>query len=350
MTLLWIDGFETYGTGTGSETVMVQSGLYSAVGQGCTSAKARTGTKSIEPGSFVRSFGVNPSTVGVGCAMYFEAYPQETISSYAELFFFYDQDGNQQCCFKVGQNGALILYKGNNFVGLPPTEEIGRSADGVVPLGQWCHMEVKFTPNDTESGIEIRVNEETVYVNSVFEIYGGASTTASVKFRCSIVGTDLFLDDLYAWDTTGSFNNDFIGDKRVGTILPVADTSIADWSPNTGATGYTQIDETPYDSDTSYVEATTGGDVSQFQLDELSGTVFAVSGFQLVTTARKTDAGPCSMRTNVITNGLTANGDTETMTTQYVSRVQIFEISPDTGTMWTRPELDNVLVEIERLT
>ena len=346
MAIIWMDGFEHYGTGTTGRTNMVNFGVYADGGvSSLSSTQARSGTLSCRGGDFQRSFAANKTTVGVGCAIWLDSLPTTDVLDY---FIFRDPDGNILCRFGLSNSQEFVLYRANNV-------EISRSAPGQLTAGGWYHHECKFVPNGATSAIELRINEVTVYSNNSFPIGSNsgsfpgstATSTASVAFDLGGI-TYTYLDDLYAWDTSTSYNNTFLGDKRIATMFPDGDTAEADWTPNSGTTGYTQIDETAIDSDTTYVSSATVGDISEFNFQAMPTGAVAISAVQIYTAARKTDVGTCDIATDIVSGATSTAGATQVCTTSYVYAQNIFQTDPNTGALWTKAGVDAAKIRIER--
>ena len=345
MAIIWMDGFEHYGTSSTGRANMVNYGAYSNAGiTGFSTTVVRTGLISLQNPEIVRSFKGSYGTVGVGCALYF------TNLNYApsqwEIFQFFDPSSSILIHLGISNAQEIIVFRGNG------TTEVGRSAAGIITTGAWNHFEVKFSPNGATSAIEVRVNEVTVYTNNSFQIGDSgtgltATTTSAIEFYSRLT-TDIYLDDLYAWNTSGSYNNDFIGDKRVATMYPDGDTAEADWTPNSGGTGYTQIDEATPDGDTTYVSTATVGHISEFNFQSMPTGAIGINAVQIYTAAKKTDTGTCDVRTDIVSGAFSTAGPTQTCTTAYVYKENIFETDPNTGALWTKAGVDAAKIRIER--
>lgn len=344
MAIIWMDGFEHYGTGTTGKDNMVNYGVYSTGGTSSISnTRARSGTLSCRTPDFRRSFNANLTTAGVGCAIWLDSLPA-TDTLY--FFQFRDNNGNVLCRFGLSNSQELVLYRQNSV-------EIGRSAPGQITAGGWFHYECKFVPNGATSSIELRINEVTVYSNNSFPIGNvsgpgnTATSTASVEFQLANVVWS-YLDDFFAWDSSTSYNNTFLGDKRVATMFPNGDTVAAAWTPNAGVTGYTQISETAIDGDTTYVSTATVGAISEFDFEPMPTAAVALSAVQIYTAARKTDTGTCNIGTDIVSGATSSAGATQVCTTSYIYAQNIFQTDPNTGALWTKAGVDAAKIRIER--
>ena len=152
----------------------------------------------------------------------------------------------------------------------------------------------------------------------------GTAEIAMVRFSNHHISSGnrhtLRLDDVYVCDTSGSRNNDFLGDVKVVTLRPNADTAQADFTPSAGSVHYSLVAEAPDDDgDATYVESGTVGHKDLYGYQDLTGTPAAIMAVQLATVARKDDAGSRSLRAVLKSGATTANGATRVLGTSYAA-------------------------------
>jgi hypothetical protein len=158
----------------------------------------------------------------------------------------------------------------------------------------------------------------------------------------------LRFDDVYFCYTSGSRNNDFLGDVRVVTLRPNADMTQADFTPSVGSVHYSLVAEAPdNDGDATYVESGTVGHKDLYGYQDLTGTPAAILAVQLATVARKDDAGGRSLRAVLKSGATTANGTTRVLGTSYALYDDRFEVDPATGTAWTKAGVDALEAGVE---
>jgi hypothetical protein len=142
-------------------------------------------------------------------------------------------------------------------------------------------------------------------------------------------------------DRDGSRNNDFLGDVKVVTLRPNADTAQADFTLSAGSVHYSLLAEAPDDDgDASYVESGTVGHKDLYGYQDLTGTPAAIMAVQITTVARKDDAGSRSLRKVLRSGATTANGATRGLGTSYALYDDRFEVDPATGAAWTKAGVD----------
>lgn len=348
--LLWIDGFDIYGTSSTGVTNMLE-GVYAEItaNSSPTTTQARTGVNSYGlslNGTFRRIFGSNLATVGVGMAWFFNSLP--TASNAIMLAQFLDNGGSAVCTITMSTTGQIEVRTG----GVSGT--VRASSSPVLVTTAWQHVEIKTTFHATTGACEIRVNGQTI-LNASNINTDALGTSYSSQVRVGSGGTagfptgnpSVFVDDIFAWDLSGTYNNDFIGDKKVYALVPTSDTAVADWLPDTGSTGYTQIDEIPPVS-TDYIQANTVGDESEFGMSNLPSDVTNVLGIQFYTKMLKTDAGDSSVQVSVVSGASDASGADRPITTNATVYTDVFEEDPDTSAPWTLSGVDAMLARVAR--
>lgn len=349
MALIWCDGFDHYGV-IGNLT----EGVYAEVGSGFTliTTNPRTGTHHIRSATnntvLRRVLGGAKTTVGIGAAFYLDQLPD--VNSACNLFNFHDAANAAQVSVFVQTTGTIRVNRGRSNGGTL----LGETASPVITANAYQHVEVLVFFSQTVGTVEVRVNGVTVLSLS------GVDTVNTALVECSqvnIASSDgavtvfIDVDDLFCYDNTGSFNNIFIGDRRVLTLFPNANTIQADWTPVGAATGFECIDETSPDGDTTYINATVPGSpgaISEFGIQNLPAGISAVSAVVIVEMARKTEAGPANTQWSVISGASETAGTDKPMTEIYTYRQDVFETDPSSAAPFTPTQVDNLLIKVER--
>lgn len=347
--LLWMDSFDIYGTSTTGNTNMLE-GVYAQItGAGSpTTAQARTGANSYTFPNLVTSirriFGADKATVGVGYGIYIENLPN--VSNAMCLATFLNNGGTAVASVTVSTTGQIEVRTGG------PSGTVRATSAPALVTTAWQHVEMKLTFHATTGAAEIRVNGQTVINASNINTDGAAGGVAA-QVRIGLdttpgaTPTTWYIDDLFAWDLSGTYNNDFIGDKKVYVLVPNADTAAADWTPNSGSTGYTQIDEIP-PSSSDYIQGTVVGDISEFELTDLPSDVTNVLALQFYTKMLKTDAGDSNVQMSAVSGASAAAGTDRPITTNATVYTDVFEEDPDTNAPWTLSGVNGMLARAAR--
>ena len=356
MALLWCDGFEHYGvTGNMTEGAWAQGDVNDTL----STVNPRTGTHCIRDangsraGQFRRVLGGAKTTVGIGGAWYLQNLP--TVNDRFCPYVFNDAANAPQITIVVQSTGTIAVKRGDRN-----GTQLGITASPVVVAEAYQHIEALVFFSQTVGTVEVRVNGVTVLS------LAGVDTVATSLVECSQVmffssassGINtstsagmVDLDDVFCYDGTGSFNNTFIGDRRVLTLFPNANTAEADWTAVGAATGYECIDEASPDGDTTYISAGIPGSpatISEFGFQNLPAGISSISGVVIVEMARKTEAGPANTQWSIISGASETAGADKPMTEIYTYRQDVFETDPASAAPFTPSEVDGLLGKVER--
>jgi len=359
MTILWMDGFDHYGAGTGTPTdpgyVNMLAGPYSAFSRvdriQVNTTRPRTGSYSIaciDSGYVRRSLGSSHNTAGFGFALYMESLPS---ASNALGVRYTDASNNEVCIFSIQTNGSFGLGYTNLY---GDYVSYASHTTPEVTSGTWNYIEV--LPNLSAGTFQVHVNGALVWsaTGIIYTSVHGSVSLDQLQFGCfGNVGGTYYFDDVVCWDTAGTINNTFIGDRRVATLFPDGDTSTANWHLNGASSGYQCINQAVPDGDTTYLSALSTDSLpesSTFTVQDLPGTVGYVTAIQTYTSVKKTDTGTATVAVDMVSGSYTATGTTKPVTVDYQYQQQIFETDPATGTLWTPSGVNSARVSVRRVT
>lgn len=339
--LIWADCFDQYGT----LAAMLQ-GAYTyenTYGLSLDTSNPRNGTTALKcanNGFVKRNLGENKKTFGIGAAYYFDAFPSTgdfRIMSGADL------DGNLLWSITSTNDGRIKLCRGDTS-----GTQLAVS-DQVLLSKAYQYLEFKVTTGDSDGAFEVRVDGVTVLDISAIDNNNGSSGAlpSQVQFGARYNGP-VYIDDMICWDTSGDYFNDFPGDHRVRLAALDGDTAQADWTQNTGATGYGALIEIPADGDTTYVEALEPYLASEYDFADTPDDVGQVSGVFLQSMLRKTDTGDCDVQMSLVSGSSEALGTERPMTTLYTYYGDAFVVDPNTGAPFTPADLSAARVKITR--
>lgn len=283
MSLLWIDGFEKYGTVNASvNPTGLLHGKYSCVSpddcevvEGRYSGKAlkidynltQLTTPDLSPGSKTLIVGFNFKVLnGKELSLIDFRHPGaqgETI-------------GYQQLTFRINSSGEIVVDRGNTAIITTNTANI--------QLDTWYAFEAKVYCDDSSGTCNVYLDHvevgsfsgDTRHRNSEA---GAFDRYSRVMFRTVESSNHLVVDDFYVFDNTGNTNNDVIGERfQVACLSPTSDAS-GNFSPSTGNDMYAVIDEDAQDA--NYISDDTSGNRAVFETtnltaNEATGTIKGV--------------------------------------------------------------------------
>lgn len=219
---------------------------------------------------------------------------------------------------------------------------LGTPAATPLPVNTWVYVEAKFTISDTVGVVVVRVNGTPVIslTNQDTRNAGNATANTVRMGPAASFGTSLDFDDLYICDTTGSVNNDFLGDCKVEQVLPTGAGASTLWTPSAGSNWDAVNDSPAPDGDTTYVSSATAGQTDLYAFGDLgvaSGTVKAV---QATVLARKDDAGSRSLAVVARPGSTDRVGATQAVGDNYAGYTEVWNTNPDTAAAWTVAEVN----------
>lgn len=345
--LLFMESFDYFGVTEANMT----DGLYAEVGAGfqLSTINPRTGThsglRSSGAALLRRVLGGAKTTVGQGLAMHINQLPGS--NNQFVICDFRDTANAVQLTVVLQSTGIIAIKRGG-----PAGTELGATASPAIVAQAYQHVETLVTFDDTVGSVEVRVNGVTVLSLT------GVDTVQSANVECSQVAiftnssdVTVFIDDYFVYDDTGSFNNTFIGDRRVLTLFPNADTAQEDWVPSTGTDSFAMVDEADPDDDSTFLSAAAGlspSPVTELGLDNLPSGVGSISAVMTLHRSRKTDAATANMQASVVSGASASVGADRPLTEQYTYYGDVIEADPDTAAPFTPAAVDALKLKIER--
>ena len=222
--------------------------------------------------------------------------------------------------------------------------KIVNSSDSVVATSSqvystnWNYAELKMTVNGASGSASLHMNGEEMIAPVTGNF--GSSPIGMVYLWSGTSGgggSGNQWDDMYVLDTTGSYNNDFLGDCRVETLFPSGAGSSTIWTPNSGA-NYAAVDEQAIDSDTTYVKSSVAGDKDMYVYDDV--TEESVFGVQTCLTARKDSTNLRRVKSVARIGGVDYDSAAEhTLTTGYLVHTRLMDTDP-AAAAWTAANLN----------
>lgn len=355
--ILWADSFDHYG----SDKTNMLDGAWAEVSQlaSLSTAHPRTGTRGMllggNNGRIRRVLGGAKTTAGIGAAYFFPILP--SANGIWALFRFMDSNNAPQVSVFLDSTGQISCYRGfGSSSGASFGVLLGLSdPDNLVTARANNHIEVKATIGPAGS-VEVRLNGVTILnltgvnTRNTTSPALGESSTSQIQMGpiSNFQGFDGYVDDVIAWDTSGSLNNDFIGDKKVFTDFPDADTAEVDWTPSTGSARYAMIDDPDPDGDGTYDEATAAGDRMGVTFPDVNAATISIAAICLIHKSKKTDAGVCNIQSHIAQGGDESDGVDRAMTTAYTCYLDAYEVNPHTAAPWTPAEANAMSAVLER--
>lgn len=138
---------------------------------------------------------------------------------------FRDGLNNNVCTLWVDTTGRLVFSLGG-----PGGTDIVRSVGPVIKADTFHHIELKLVRHATTGSIEVRMDDSSSPTMSATNVNTGSVDISQIVVGRTSPGPGTFVTDIHVWDTTGTRNNNFLGDVGVATLWPNEDVETG-WTP-----------------------------------------------------------------------------------------------------------------------
>ncbi len=240
----------------------------------------------------------------------------------------YLESGTEHLRLAVNADGSLTVSRaGTALAG-------GTTAAGVISaLNVYYEIEWSGTINDTTGAFELRVNGVSVCSGSGVDTRNGGAVGTISTFRITTSGATDDWDDWYG----SAAANDWKGNPRAIGQLPNSDGGVLGWTPSTGTTHYTLVDDATPGGDTDYVSSSTSGVRDAYGYPALPvGSGSTVYGVMERLWARKDDAGARVIDGVARIGGVNYdNGSSFGLTSDYAPYEPKWTTDPSTSAAWT---------------
>jgi hypothetical protein len=284
------------------------------------------------------------NTITLGVAIKFE--DPENVSGNHPVIAFMTAAAAAQ--FRIGLNtsGQVFIQLGTSTILATSTE-----AGPVFAAGVWYYLEVEAFVHDTTGFVRVYRDGNLLVEATNVDTRGQAGTDLIELIR--FIGNNgggtsdgpnvISIDDIYVLDDSTR-----LGQCRVSTLLPNADTADADWTPLGAGSHFAEVDDD--NGDTSYIASATTTDLDMFDVEDLPFTPQTVHAVQVSWRARKDDAATREVRSRIRSDAATADGATRTLTSSYLYYHDVFEQDPDAAGPWTGAAVAALEIGVETVT
>lgn len=328
MAVVLVEGFDAY-NGVSSATVGSLATTWSygsaptLVAGRFGGQAARTGTGSGGGNLLIRS--ITPLTQGtLGFAIKFTAMP--STSGYINMALT-DANGDGIGLYFLS-TGAISLISTTNAS--TPGATYATTAGGIIVLNAWHYVELEFTIANAGGILNLYVDGNLVSSGT----YDTLITSSTVSFLylgpINSVGTGTYLiDDLYVTNTATR-----LGEQRVETLYPSADTAQLQWTPSTGSNNYGTVDETLMSS-TDFVSTNVLNNYDLYDFTNLSSTANTINAVTINALAQKDNVGTRTVAMPVKSGSTTSDGANNYLSLGYKLFNRVIETDPNTAAAWT---------------
>lgn len=226
---------------------------------------------------------------------------------------------------------------------------IGSAAHGLL-TGQWYWVAVKVFISATVGTVGVWVNGVQILNLAGVNTKATGNSSVSIAIHGSQRGNagtaaDITYDDTVWSDTTGSAPyNDVLGDRRVHSEYPSADSAVA-WTKNGGANNFSRVNETANDADATYVSDAAGA-IDDYNHDPSPVNLSTIDMIKVASVARKDDAGARNIILGAVSGGVAGVSAGQVLNTTYGYYKKLLLTDPNTSAAWTKTNWDNAKIRI----
>ena len=334
MTLLFIDGFDIYGSTQNSNiNGEMEAGMWT---------DWTTAPEAVQETAVVRT-GRGAVRINSGSG---EGRKQVTAATTMTMGVGVYLDGNQgtQTLLKmqwVGPSTTTDLVKLRRqanttwIVQNADSSTLVTTSTGLVTLDAWMYIEMQARANASTGEVIVRIDEcEVARVSGVNTISSGITTFNQVAIGRDSTDAQVVYDDFYVLDDKGASNNDFLGPIQVQTLRPNGTGQVSQWTAVGGTATFSTVSEMVADDDNTYARASTLGNKDLYDVSSLVAGVTNVFGVMVVSDIKKETAGSNSIRLITRVSTTEASSAAKTVDTGYKFVSHLFETQP-AGGAWT---------------
>ena len=228
------------------------------------------------------------------------------------------------------------------------------ASQGGYGYGIWHYFEIKVTVDPTTGSYELRHNESTVFSGSGVDTADEGTAGAEIFEFDKNAGSTERWDDIYIIDSTGTQNNDFLGDSVIEAIMPTSDGASSQWTPSSGVDHYALVDDVATGGgsadEATQVTSDTVGHIDLWGYSDISFITGTIHGIAVLTQIAMDVVGTRDVRVKYRADSTTQyNFDTHSISSlSFETFVNIQEQDPDAGPgSWQNAALDGAQFGVE---
>jgi hypothetical protein len=207
------------------------------------------------------------------------------------------------------------------------------SPSSVLLLNTAQAVQIKYIINATVGALIIKV--DGVRVINLTGINTGTSNIDACLLVNGYTFANNIFDNFWIFNTLGTHSNDFpVGKMSIQTKMPTGDGSYTDFSPKSGTTHFSQVNEIPSDDDTSYNIATTAGNKDTYLMPALTGSIAQVHAVKVTVQIRKDDLDTKIVHVIAKSGGILTEGVDIDVPFTYEPYSLVFTDDPNTSAQW----------------
>lgn len=330
MSTIFMDGFDSYSA--------IADILYGAwqnySGMSIDTSGGRYGGGKMQGGNAWATANIpETSELYVGFALYINA----SSTTYAQVVRFDSASGHEATVYLKPSDGTWYLTRATS-----PDLTTGTHT---VTVGTWYWVEVRYIPNNAGGVFTLWVDGTQVATfTGDTRATGGSGGIVIVEIGARSSVSNWHYDDIYVNDTAGSAPaNGRLGDSRIRTFVPNADTTPNDGTPSTGSDHYAVMDEAQRNtSDYNTLAAPSPGDSEIFGSDAALASNDEVVAVRAMVYCAKSDAGTATGKAVIKQGSDKLSGSDTALATSGTDVQGIFNVDPTSATQFTHTDVNSL--------
>lgn len=242
-------------------------------------------------------------------------------------------------------SNTAAVFRGNT--------QLSISSGGVWTEDTWHYFELKILiAGGTGGSYNLRIDDTSVTSGS------GVNTLQSASLPVQFIqwngydaasddtpAKEAQIDDIYVIDTTGGINDDFLGsDTTVVFKAPTSDGTTNDFTPQTGVDNYAMVDENPAAA-ADYNDGATNGDIDEYGFDAVDQA--GIYGVKVESHVQVDTEGRQRAFRHRCRSGATVGNGSDKAVADDVNEFEIFEVDPNTSSLWVKADLNSAEFGVE---
>ncbi len=279
------------------------------------------------------------TAVSIGFAFRISS-PGTMVNAFETYHVGFTTGGAIQCGIKFMSSGAVSCVRPAEHYTQNPTL-LGTSAPGLVVATAWHYLEVEIGSfHDSTGTMNVYLDGAPILALTALDnkTQSSANCDGISIHDITVSGVTMDFDDLYVVNSGTK-----LGERRIETLRPSADSTVQ-WTPNSGATNYSQVDDTTVDGDTTYVSSSTLNHRDLYTVSDLSTTPASIDCVTVVSFAYKTDAATRAIRNTIKSAAVDATGSDHYLASTYARHDEIYSTDPNTSSAWAAAGVNAILI------
>jgi hypothetical protein len=251
------------------------------------------------------------------------------------IIVFQSTNGNPQFCLGYDNLGGIRVAQAQ-----PGTlaTALAVSGDKLLP-NSWHYIEIELVLSDTVGRIKVYLDGKAQYELTNIDTKGSVDGDIGRLMYFADGFISYQLDDIYVLYGEATAR----GESRIQLLKPSSDAAVQ-FTPNGGANNFSRVNEVPVDGDTTYNGSNTVNQQDLFGFEDITVNPEQIHGIEIITAARKEDAGTRTIQNRIKSAAVEAAGPNTNLITDYRWVRSVHALNPDGNIAWSKAAINAMQV------